>query len=94
MDVISDINSIITRIKSNYSVNRIGVFGSYSRGEYGSVSDIDILVEFKEISFDNYMGLLHFLEDRYGKKIDLVTVQALNKRLRPQILKEVKWCET
>lgn len=94
MDIISDIRSVLPNIRRNYSVSRIGVFGSYSRGEQRSISDIDILVEFNDISFDNYMGLLHFFEDRYGKKVDLVTVSALNRRLKPQIMKEVKWCET
>lgn len=94
MDIISDMKLILPKLRSSYSVDRIGIFGSFSRGDQRSVSDIDILVEFNEISFDNYMGLLHFLEDRYERKVDLVTVQALHGRLKPQILKEVKWCET
>ena len=94
MDVVSDIRSMLPKIKRRFSIDRIGVFGSYRSGKQREESDIDILVEFEEISFDNYMGLLHFLEDRYGKKIDLVTVNALNERLKPSILNEVKWCET
>lgn len=94
MNIISDIKEIYPRLKREYSVNRIGVFGSFSRGEDRSDSDIDVLVDFKETSFDNYMGLLHFLEQRYKRKVDLVTITALNHRLRPYIMKEVKWCET
>jgi len=94
MNIISDLREIYPTIRERYSVERIGIFGSFSRGDESSESDIDVLVDFKETSFKNYMGLLHFLEDRYHRKVDLVTVPALHYRLRPQIMKEVKWCET
>jgi hypothetical protein len=94
MDVISDLRSILPGIKKRFSVNRIGVFGSYVRGDQQEDSDIDILVEFDITSIDNYMGLVNFLEDRFQKRIDLVTIRALNERLKPHIIEEVQWCET
>ena len=92
MDVIEDIRSILPDLKNQYMVKRIGIFGSYSRGEEVPDSDIDILVEFEDITFDNFMGLYLFLADRFDKKVDLVTVGGLNKRLKPVIMEEVIWC--
>jgi hypothetical protein len=65
MDVVSDIRSMLPKIKRRFSIDRIGVFGSYRSGEQREESDIDILVELEEISFDNYMGLLLFLYVRF-----------------------------
>lgn len=78
-------------IKDKYHVRRIGVFGSFARGEEKESSDIDILVEFERGSktFDNYMDLKFFLEDLFNRKVDLVTVEALRPQLKDNILGEV-----
>ena len=78
-------------IRERYGVKKIGVFGSFARGEEKQGSDIDILVEFDEgkKTFDNYMDLKYFLQDLFGRKIDLVTMQALKPQLKEDILQEV-----
>jgi len=71
---------ILKKIRENmnvirgYGVEKIGLFGSYVKGEQRLGSDVDILVEFKRgmKTFDNYMGLKFFLEDLLGCKVDLV----------------------
>ncbi|MFA5558144.1 MAG: nucleotidyltransferase domain-containing protein [Methanofastidiosum sp.] len=45
------------------------LFGSYSRKEQKESSYIDILVEFNKSTFDNYMGLIFYLEELFGKKL-------------------------
>ena len=74
-----------------YGVKRIGLFGSYVRGASHADSDIDLLVEFEELSFDCYMGLRIFLEDLFEKKIDLVIADSVRPRLKPRIEKEVEY---
>ncbi|HHW40957.1 MAG TPA: nucleotidyltransferase family protein [Syntrophomonadaceae bacterium] len=74
-----------------YSVRRIGVFGSVVRGEANAESDIDLLVEFSEKTLDNYFGLKFFLEDLFGKKVDLVIAENVKPRLRPIIFSEVEY---
>jgi hypothetical protein len=91
MDAMSEIRSIYPLIRDRFKVHRIGLFGSYSSGTERPDSDIDLIVEFDETSFDNYMGLYLFLGDRFGKKVDLVTPNALNERLKNSILKQVVW---
>ena len=51
----------------NYSVKWLGLFGSYVKEAAHENSDIDLLVEFEKLSFDNYMGLRIFLEDLFEK---------------------------
>jgi len=56
-------------------------------------SDVDILIEFKGgyETFDNYMELKFFLEGLFGRKVDLVTIDALRPQLKQDILKEVSY---
>ena len=51
-------------------------------------SDVDIVVELEEETFDAYMGLLGFLEGLLGRKVDLVLAGNIKPRLRSAILKE------
>ena len=56
-----------------YKVKRIGLFGSFVRGEQSLKSDIDFFVDFEEPSFDNFMGLSYFLEELFGRKVEILT---------------------
>ena len=78
-------------IKKRFGVRKIGIFGSFARGEERWGSDIDVLVEFQDNyeTFDNFMDLKIFLEDLFGRKIDLVTIDALRPQLKDEILQEV-----
>jgi len=75
------------------SVKKIGLFGSYVRGEQKRRSDIDLLVEFEQPTFDNFMDLVFSLEKYLGKKVDIVTEGSLSPYIRPYVEKEVKWYE-
>lgn len=80
-------------ISSRYSVKRIGIFGSYAKGEQNKKSDVDVLVEFEEPTFDNFMELSFYLEDLFGMKVDLLTPNSLSPYMRTSVEKEVVWCE-
>jgi uncharacterized protein len=69
-------------------VRKLGVFGSYARGESKETSDLDFLVELEQETFDSYMNLKAFLEDLFGAEVDLVLVDAIKPRLRDTILGE------
>jgi predicted nucleotidyltransferase len=51
-----------------FKVKRIGLFGSYVRGEQKKDSDIDFLVEFEELNFDDFMDLFFFWRICLGKR--------------------------
>ena len=69
-----------------YRVRRLGLFGSYAAGQASEVSDIDVVVEFEEKSFDGYMDLKAFLEQLFQRRVDLVLADAVKPRLRAAIV--------
>ena len=76
-------NTIIDRLRTldaglnrEFGVSRIGIFGSYARGEERGGSDIDLLVEFnKPVNLFEFSRLRSFLSERLG----LATPNALKK---------------
>jgi predicted nucleotidyltransferase len=77
----------------SYGVSRLGIFGSFARNKaIREDSDIDFLVEFDKDkkSFDNFMDLSFYLEELFGRKVEIVTLQSLSKYIGPHILKEVE----
>ena len=74
-------------------VRRIGLFGSFVRGEQRLDSDIDLLVEFEpgRKTFDTFMDLSFFLEEVLQHSIELITVESLSPYIGPYILKEVEY---
>jgi predicted nucleotidyltransferase len=80
---------------SKFGVKRLGLFGSYARGDQDENSDIDILVEFSlgKKNFDNFINLAFFLEEIFQKKVELVTTESLSPYLKPYIMKEVEYIE-
>jgi predicted nucleotidyltransferase len=91
---------IISQLKKHkdllkkYKVKRIGLFGSYVRGEQKRGSDIDFLVELEEPNFDNFMDLVFSLEALFRKKVELITNGNLSPYIQPFVEKEVRWHET
>ena len=59
-------------ITNQFSVSKIGLFGSYAKDKQTSNSDIDFYVEFHKKSFDNLSGLWVFLEELFNKEVDIV----------------------
>jgi len=78
-------------IRKRFGVAKIGIFGSFVRGEERPESDVDVLVTFKkgQKTFDHYMDCKFYLEDLFGRKVDLVMKGAIKKRLKEYILREV-----
>ena len=59
-------------------VKRVGLFGSFVRGEQHGNSDVDLLVEFEQgqKTFDHFIQLSFLLEDSLGRTVELVTPNA------------------
>ncbi len=92
MDIIRILNKNRNIIEKEFSVEKIGIFGSYAKGIQTESSDIYILVEFKNPTYDNFINLAFYLENLFGKRIDLITVKGLSPYIYPFVAKEVIWC--
>jgi len=73
-------------------VSRLAVFGSVARGEARPDSDIDILVQFSPGSktFDRFLALSELLEANLGRRIELITTEALSPFIGSHILAEAQ----
>ena len=92
----SDILDIIQhhqKIFKRLGIKRLGLFGSFVRGEQTHRSDVDILVEFEpgQKSFDNFIQTALLLEELLGRRVELVTLEALSPYIKPHILREVEY---
>lgn len=73
-------------IRERFSVKRLALFGSVARDDASEESDVDVLVEFEGPStFDGYFGLKFYLEDLFGRDVDLVTEAGLRPVFRPYV---------
>ncbi|RZK09852.1 MAG: DNA polymerase subunit beta [Flavobacterium sp.] len=77
-----------------FGVQNVGLFGSYSRNEQSSKSDIDLLIDFvpEKENFDNYMAVYDIFENIFkNEKIEVVTKNGLSPYIGPKILNEVMY---
>ena len=78
-------------MRTRFSVRRIGLFGSYLQGTASQTSDIDLVVDLAEPTFDHYMDLKFYLEALFERSVDLVLSDTIKPRLKPVIQKEVAY---
>ena len=86
-EMIRDLVDILRK----HGAERIEIFGSLARDDATTKSDIDVIVEFKERkSLLELVGIEQELEEKLGKKIDLLTREAISPYLINRIKKEAK----
>ena len=86
----NQIETIITVMKP-YNPTKIGIFGSFARGENTDKSDIDILYRFENpVGIFKLVDLKNLLEGQLQKKIDLVSEKYVHPLLKDLILKDLQ----
>ena len=82
---------IIEKIQQYFStkpVEKVYLFGSYSRSDQNEESDIDLLLKFNT---DSNIGLIQFsrmkidIENILNHKVDLLTEDAISPYIKPYI---------
>ncbi|MBW2975955.1 nucleotidyltransferase family protein [Candidatus Woesearchaeota archaeon] len=76
---------IIAILKKN-DVAKAGIFGSYARGDATKNSDIDILIQPPKGIGLGFVGIKLELEEKLGRKVDLVTYNSIHPYLKKYIL--------
>lgn len=75
-------------LEARFGVERIGLFGSFARGDATPTSDVDVLVSFRTPTFDHYMDLKFFLEELFRRPVDLVLADSIKPRIGRRIRQE------
>ncbi len=76
-------------IRRQYKAEIKAIFGSYARGDFHAGSDLDLLVDVDAgATLLDLVGLQHFLEDRLGCKVDVVTRRSLREEIRASVFSE------
>ena len=82
--------------RDKYHIIRIGLFGSYARGEQNANSDIDLLVEFEENTPDLYnlkLQLKDFFYKNLGVEVDICREKYIKPRIKKSILEETVYAD-
>lgn len=87
---VAKIREQVADVMRRRGVVRAGIFGSVARGEAGTASDIDFLVEFeKGRSLLDLSGLRLELCEALGRDVDVATHGSLHPKLRDAILEDL-----
>ncbi|PSQ68609.1 MAG: hypothetical protein BRD26_07950 [Bacteroidetes bacterium QH_1_64_81] len=79
-DIRAQLQAELPMLRERYDVDRIGICGSYVRGEQTEDSDLDLLVTFTETpGLIEFIGLERYLEDALGVSVDLGTPDGLKE---------------
>ena len=81
--------SALPRLKQKYPIGSLAIFGSYTVGKANGNSDIDILVSLNAPMGIEFIDLADELETITGKKVDLVSREALKPRQLAYIEKQL-----
>ena len=88
--IIETVKSLQDKIRDRYKAKVLGIFGSYTRGEQKSGSDVDVLVEFQsEADLIHFVGVSLFLEEELGLNVDIVPYDTIGPEIKETILREV-----
>lgn len=91
--ITDNINQIRTLCKE-HKVKELYAFGSATTDKFNEESDVDLLVEFGEVSIekyaDNYFDFIESLEKLFGRGVDLVTAKYLKNRIFIKRLNDTK----
>lgn len=89
-EIVNFLSAHKEEMHQKYGVKKIGLFGSYVRGEGKEDSDVDIAVELdtKHI-FRNFFALEQYLKDHLQRNVDIVTESAIKPIARERIMAEI-----
>ena len=73
-----------------FSVKTIALFGSYAKDAQTDSSDLDFVVEFSKPTYDNFTSLEQFLEQLFGRRVDILTPAGVESIRVPRIAEDIK----
>lgn len=68
-------------LREKYGVVRLALYGSFAQGTPTAKSDVDLLVELSRPLGLEFVALGDYLEEKLGRKVDLLTSETLSRSL-------------
>ncbi len=76
-------------LAAEYCVKKMGLFGSYSKGQTDETSDVDIVVEFELPIGFRFVDFAECLERMLGRKVDILTPAGIQGIRISQVAKDI-----
>jgi predicted nucleotidyltransferase len=96
-----DLNQIMSylqtnkdRLKREYHLTKIGIFGSVARNDHNLNSDIDLIVEFEENTPDLYsikQNLRTEIRNKFKRPVDICREKYLNPFFKKRVISEARY---
>lgn len=88
--IINVLRQEIPYLRENYGVKKLALFGSVVSGKYSKNSDIDMVVYFTEPIGFRFMDLAEYIENRLGRKTDILTADGLKSIRIKRVAQDIK----
>jgi len=75
-----------------FHIKRIGIFGSFSRGEFHDQSDVDIIYELidgENFTYSEFLKLEAMLTRKFKRKVELVNYKYMNPIIKFKAQKDI-----
>jgi hypothetical protein len=88
-EILSYIAAQKEELRGKYGVTKIGLFGSYARGEAHENSDIDIVVELEKPDLFYLIGIKQTVQEAMNINVDIVRLRKeMNQVLKKRIMRD------
>ena len=99
-EILSRESALHTLEKNGRQLRRLGVekialYGSVARDEATPQSDVDVLVDLADafLTLEGYMDLCFYLEELFGRKVDVTTFRSIRPHMRDRVLADAVYAE-
>jgi len=85
-DILHYLSQHKTEFQEKYDIEKIGLFGSYARGEAHEDSDIDIVIDLKKTTLSALLGIKEDIESYFQTHVDIIQYrEKMNSFLKSRI---------
>ena len=90
-EVLAKLEAHLPGMRERFGIETLGLFGSVSRGEDTSDSDVDILYRFGTdvVRLRQFMGLKYYLEELFERNVDLVGIDWIEASIESYVNEEM-----
>jgi len=88
--IIKKLKQELPFLKDKFGIRKIGIFGSFAKGLHKKDSDIDVIVEFEKPIGLAFIDLADYIENLFGKKVDVLTPEGIRSIRIKKVAQEIE----